>query len=287
VHLAVAALFSAVGAMQLLHLALLAGKIGSPATAAANTCGSAIANACGTTAAAPGAGSTACETCAGQHTAALQKAGCDTAAIKSACAVVQEAVPISGLACDGDKAVWVTYPDDGMKYPLVSFAHGYTAWNVTTWFPQLLYGLAAEGYVVVATEAGLAGCADESSDQARSLEWALGNPALAAHIDTTPGTAVVGHSMGGGATIGSSANATAIAAYNIKVAVAQHPAGCGHPPCHPKVPILFMTGDADTVVPPKTVKVQYDATRGVEKTFVENHGGPSSPRSCAPLLVLL
>ena len=47
------------------------------------------------------------------------------------------------------------------------------------------------------------GCAAESSDQARALEWALGDAALAAHVDAAPGTAVVGHSMGGGATIGS------------------------------------------------------------------------------------
>ena len=61
--------------------------------------------------------------------------------------------------------------------------------------------------------------------------------------------------MGGGATIGSASNATAIADYDIRVAVAQHPAPCTG--CNPKVPILYMTGDADTVVKPAGVLASY------------------------------
>ena len=211
----------------------------------------------------------ACMGCAGQHQSSLRAAGCNTAEIKNACSISSEQVPISGLQCDGDHAVWVL-TGDGKPHPLVSFAHGYTAWNVTTWFPQLLYGLAARGYTVVATEAGLAGCGQESSDQARAMEWALNSPTLKAHIDMSAGTGVVGHSMGGGATIGSASNATAIADYDIRVAVAQHPAPCMG--CNPKIPILYMTGDADTVVNPESVLASYTFAHGVEKSLVENHG---------------
>ena len=236
-----------------------------------NACVAAVAEACGTPLDLPIAPPTACSACAQQHDAQLKQAGCTAAAIASACSIAQLQVPIDGLQCDGDHAVWVLYPQDGQRHPLVSFAHGYTAWNVTTWFPQLLYGLAARGYVVVATEAGTAGCGVESSDQARALEWALGSTDLAAHIDRSAGTAVVGHSMGGGATIGSASNATAIKDYAIKVAVAQHPATSPTPFKSPLVPILFMTGDADTVVDPNSVKAQYDRAKHVEKTFVKNH----------------
>ena len=52
--------------------------------------------------------------------------------------------------------------------------------------------------------------------------------------------------------MGSASNAAAIAANDIKVAVAMHPAIglCIVQPCKPKVPIVFLTGDADTTVSP-------------------------------------
>ena len=131
-----------------------------------NTCGAAIAQQCGLMRGAPDTSSPAeCLACAAQHQQALQAAGCTSAAIKTTCSVVQETVPISGLECDGTHAVWTLYAEGGGPQPLVSFAHGLTAWNVTTWFPQLLYGMAARGYTVVASEAGNALCARESSDQ--------------------------------------------------------------------------------------------------------------------------
>lgn len=230
-----------------------------------NSCLAAVYEACGSD-----SSSSACLSCAGQHQSALNAAGCSAAKISTACSIGAKQVPISGLRCNGDHAVWVLTTGDGQPHPLVSFAHGYTAWNVTTWFPQLLYGMAAQGYTVVATEAGLAGCGQESSDQVRAMEWALSSPSLAPHINRSAGTAVVGHSMGGGATIGSASNATAIAAYDIRVAVAQHPAPCMG--CNPAIPTLYMTGDADTVVDPNSVLASYTFAHGSEKAFVENHG---------------
>ena len=82
--------------------------------------------------------------------------------------------------------------------------------------------------------------------------------------------------MGGGATIGTASNATAIEAFDVRVAVAQHPSQC--PGCSVKVPTLFMTGDADTVVPPNTVKAQYEFAHGC---------APAAHMSSLPFALLL
>merc|ERR1712139_322161 len=72
-------------------------------------------------------------------------------------------------------------------------------------------------------------------------------------------------------TISSASNSKAISAHNIKVAVAMHPvAGCAG--CQIKVPTLYLTGDADTVVSPSSVKQQYQYARGMEKVFAEVKG---------------
>ena len=71
----------------------------------------------GTTAAAPGTPPAACEACAGQHAVALRAAGCGAAAIIAACSVVQHAVPIAGLQCDGDQAVFAATDGRVMKCP--------------------------------------------------------------------------------------------------------------------------------------------------------------------------
>jgi dienelactone hydrolase len=201
-------------------------------------------------------------------------------------AVVNKTVSVSGLLCDGNQTAWVLRPDDDdQKYPLISFAHGLNAWNAPIWFPQLLTGLAAEGYVVVAPMAGTGWCQKQAKDQIRALEWAIKDPDLSPHIDAKAGTGVVGHSMGGGSTVTSSGNAAAIKKYNIQVAVAMHPAPSL---TDPKVPILFLTGDKDTTVSPTSVEEMYNRTHGVEKSFAEVHGSshidatgwPSQPEGC-------
>ena len=166
----------------------------------ANSCIAALSEARCFAPPADGTPTAGCATCAAQskHRAALQHAGCTADAIAAACSVVQSTVPVPGLRCNGTKKAWVVYLDDGQKHPLVSFAHGYTSWNSTAWMPQLIYGMAARGYVVVASEAaGLDYCLEESDDQIAMLRWARGDSRLAAHIDAEPGTGVIGHSMGG------------------------------------------------------------------------------------------
>lgn len=179
--------------------------------------------------------------------------------------LVKKMMPVGGLKCDGNHSAYVLYPDDGHKHPLISFAHGLNAWDTTIWFPYVLEGIANQGYVVVAVQAGTALCAEQYLDQIRGLEWALGNSALLPHIDTAAGTGIVGHSMGGGSTITVASNATAVATYNIKVALAMHPAPGINAP---KVPIVYLTGTADVVVNPLIVLALYKTSTGSDKTFV-------------------
>lgn len=179
--------------------------------------------------------------------------------------VVKKLMPVSGLRCSGNQSAWVLYPDDGNKYPLISFAHGLNAWDVTIWFPYLLENIAKQGYVVVAAEAGPSCFLRQHYDQIRSLEWALQSAELLPHIDTSAGTGIVGHSMGGGSTITSASDASATEAYNIKVAVAMHPASGTNAP---KIPILYLTGTTDSTVDPASVSQLYkQAANKDKKTF--------------------
>ena len=66
-------------------------------------------------------------------------------------------------------------------------------------------------------------CMQESHDQIHMLKWARESPLFSDYINKTSGTGLVGHSMGGGATVGSASNASAIGTHDIKVAVAMHP----------------------------------------------------------------
>ena len=93
--------------------------------------------------------------------------------------------------------------------------------------------------------------------------------------------------MGGGCTVTTSGNAAAIKTYDIRVAVAMHPAHSG---TNPTIPILFLTGDKDTTVSPSSVLSMYNSAHGVEKVFAEVNGSShidatgeaSKPEGCKP-----
>jgi len=195
--------------------------------------------------------------------------------------LVEQTVTVGGYTCPGPQTAWVVRPDDTAKHPLISFAHGYGSGGddgVKQYYTQVIRSLAGLGYVVVALESanGRLPCISEYKDQLHSLEWALANVSLKAHIDIAAGSALVGQSMGGGSTVLASSQAEAVKKYNIKTAAAIHPC-LG--PCflqlsavEPKVPILFLTGDKDDTVSPDSVYEQYNKTASVEKVFVEVQG---------------
>lgn len=171
------------------------------------------------------------------------------------------------------------YPiDTSQKYPLISFSHGYNAGGKTleTHYKPFWELIVSAGYVIAAQSApnGMAYCKDEWKDQLQVLRWAQSAPELKDHVDFSSPTILMGHSMGGRATVIAASQRDALIELNVSTAVAQHPSvnvgGC--PDCDPAVPIMFVSGSKDTTVPPKNVKAQYDSTQGVPKAYVELEG---------------
>ncbi|GMI24366.1 hypothetical protein TrRE_jg10307, partial [Triparma retinervis] len=104
-------------------------------------------------------------------------------------------------------------------------------------------------------------------DQYRSLEWIKSSKFADAISDSPAG--LLGHSMGGAATHLSAASPSAVSSHNIGAAVALHPV---YVSCSSSVPIMYGTGSDDTVVPPSSVRPQYDETEGVPKVYANIEG---------------
>ena len=76
--------------------------------------------------------------------------------------IAKEKVTIGGLKCDGIQTGTIYYPsaatnDNNAKYPLLSFAHGWTEGGTATArnYKDVLESVACAGYVVIAEESGL------------------------------------------------------------------------------------------------------------------------------------
>jgi dienelactone hydrolase len=183
--------------------------------------------------------------------------------------VTKETIKTPKWKCDGPSEAMVYSPKESGKFPVISFAHGWTAGGNKVdadYGPKLLEPLAAAGYVVIATmDAPSNYCEYETEDQITSLGLALSHP----KADSSQPTGIAGHSMGGHATVYSSGNSHAVQKYNIAAAVALHPAF--FPFVQPTVPIFYATGSADTIVKPSGVKGIYEITKG-SKVFAEIKG---------------
>jgi dienelactone hydrolase len=156
----------------------------------------------------------------------------------------------------------VFYPSDSSKkYPLLSFAHGWTEGGATTDvnYKDVLESVAAAGYVVVAHHSGaIAECqAIYPKDQQRAIAYINETAEFSSMVDWTKQVGIYGHSMGGGATGDNAADHNAIATYNIGAAVLLHPvaaqSGVIFRKIYPtKIPTFFATGSADTICFPGT-----------------------------------
>ena len=172
-------------------------------------------------------------------------------------------------------AVYPAAPQ-GRVFPLVSFAHGFAEGGngVMEAYGPLLSELASWGFVVVATRACSAGCVDCAftsvldppcfghfyKQQLKAIEWAKFHASASPlPVDTQAGVSVAGHSMGGQATLLSSA-ADVYAGYNITSAVMFHPYTHTFPPAH--VPHLIFTGTSDTTAPPSMAHSIFSAQGG-------------------------
>ena len=191
-------------------------------------------------------------------------------ATASGAGYTKDSVPVAPWKCGGPSTAVVYKPSDtsGGPYPLISFAHGFTAGGTRVdpdYGPKLLGPLAAAGYVVVATEdAPKNYCEWETADQISSLGLDLRD------VDRSMPTGIAGHSMGGHATELSSSNSRAVSKYNIATAVALHPVS--FPFFQPKIPVFFGTGSADVIVPPSGPVLAYKATKKSGKVLAEIKG---------------
>ena len=157
----------------------------------------------------------------------------------------------------------------------VSFAHGAGGGSVIlpVVYKSLLHSLASWGYVVAATKACMMGSNDTChyyEHQLRVIDWARGKaadgtaPFALANFSTV---AIVGHSMGGEATMLNS-QASSAATYHIGAAVMLH--AFTHHPVPPAVPFLAFTGTTDTTAPMAMTEAFYNAaSAGLPRGLVE------------------
>jgi cephalosporin-C deacetylase-like acetyl esterase len=184
-------------------------------------------------------------------------------------------VTISGLKCDGIQEGHVVYPkDSSRKYPLLSFAHGWTegAGNTKPNYKNIIEDVAAAGYVVIAEHSGATRLCydDEKHDQLRAIDYIKETPEFAGRVDWNSKVGVYGHSMGGAASGMNAADASAVSKYNLGAAVCLHPAQGGQGAAT-RVPAFFFTGTSDKIVAPGGVESMYNKGQG-PKVFASLQG---------------
>lgn len=170
--------------------------------------------------------------------------------------------------------VWYPIGDEGQKFPLIAYAHGFTDGNDHTanHYVNHLTELAAFGYIIAASEACNYGCSDLATlsgdppgyknyyqQQLKVIDWAKETAAsddpIMSAMDLDIGVGICGHSMGGQSTLFSAGpNATS---YGIKAAVMQHAYTHVYPA--PTVPFLAFTGTKDTTATPDMTVAYYNA----------------------------
>ena len=160
--------------------------------------------------------------------------------------------------------VYLFYPTDGSgNYPLVAFAHGCCKTSIDsshTDYIAVFTHLASNGIVVAAFNTCLDKCpiGTYSADQVHLVEAISRNISLHPILGAVDFSRVVlmGHSMGGGATVDSSAASPT--GVTIRAAVAIDPAP-GLRAGDIKVPTFFGCGQNDTIVPCWSVQLMFEA----------------------------
>ena len=183
-----------------------------------------------------------------------------------------------------DQYIDVYYPNTSTtpkltrQYPLISYAHGLDGGGNIDYiaYKPMLQAIASHGFIVVFPRSCDIGCSFEHcinlpsdpfcfgqfyKEQLKALEWAQ-NPSNASaknilnNINHTYGYGIVGHSMGGQATLFSSSYLNA-SNNNIKAAVMQH--AYTHEAPSPTIPFLAFTGSYDTIATPSMTHAFFDA----------------------------
>jgi hypothetical protein len=194
---------------------------------------------------------------------ALQALAATTAALP----IVQKQITVGGYTCGTYQTAMIYHPSDAglnSTYPLLAFGHGWTCGGSSMKgnYKEILEDLAADGYVVVASESGALNLCmsppyPNAADQRRSLDFVLNESSeYGPMIDRTAKVGVYGHSMGGHASGINSADQSTVDKYNIGAAFLIHPAGGGSAHLN-KVPAFYAAGSSDTITSASSVERMY------------------------------
>ncbi|UPT66761.1 MAG: T9SS type A sorting domain-containing protein [Sphingobacteriales bacterium JAD_PAG50586_3] len=168
-------------------------------------------------------------------------------------------------------------PVTGSNYPVIVFGHGFVmVWSA---YQNIWEALVAQGYIVAfpRTEGGLPPShGDFGLDLAYVAEQiqikSNNDPAFFFYQKTAPTTALMGHSMGGGAALLGAQNNPNITAVAVLAAAETNPsavAACAGI----NVPSLVFAGANDCVTPPPTNQVlMYNALSSKCKTYISITG---------------
>jgi dienelactone hydrolase len=193
---------------------------------------------------------------------------------------------VSTLDSSDPEAV-IVYPTntDATKFPILSYAHGAAGggWYTFEGYYALWTQIASHGFIIVAPKSCSVGCKDGGWDtyyeeQLKVLEWAKNmsnsgtDKEIFGKIDWTSGAGIVGHSMGGQATV-RSAKKDFADKYNIKAAVLHHPFYDKNTyGAEMAVPTAAFTGTADHTCPPQESHEIWDLITVKPKTFANRIG---------------
>lgn len=187
--------------------------------------------------------------------------------------VVQERVTVGGYNCGGKQTAAVWRPrTTQIKFPLISFAHGWTqGGDKIVVYDDMMTELASRGYIVLAPMSARIKYCNLSDDQYRTIEWAKSNRKYKNLINWNKKVGLMGYSMGGASTNVSAGKKWMVQKYNIGAAVSLHPAK--DPKGAPsKVPIFYAAGSKDTLTPSRHIKKMYKSASGVQAVYANLEG---------------
>jgi dienelactone hydrolase len=189
--------------------------------------------------------------------------------------IIKKTVTVGGFTCDGIQTATVFWPSDtSKKYPLLSFAHGWTEGGSLTDgnYKDVIESVAAAGYVVIAEHSGLENLCytAEKHDQLHAIDYIKQTDEFASLVDWDSKVGVYGHSMGGAASGLNAADSSAISKYNLGAAVCLHPAQGGQG-SKTILPTFFATGSTDKIVPAPGVDLMASLAKG-PMVFAEMSG---------------
>ncbi|KAH8080990.1 hypothetical protein JL720_8885 [Aureococcus anophagefferens] len=208
--------------------------------------------------------------------------------------IARARVAVRPAVCGGDSEdALVAYPDDGGRYPLVALEHGalydkaesaeHCAGDVEACYGALIEDVARAGFVVAAPASEKTGwCQRAAEDQANIVTFAAAKRSSSApedavwrRVDWDRGAGLLGHSMGGVATLVNAddyyplvAAAVAVAPYTADAWREAHDgpvprdhllgAKGGAPGRHARAAVAVFGSAEDATVPPGALRAAYD-----------------------------